>query len=468
MNLNVKDANGHNLNGWLEPAQKVAQRAETDIIVCGGGPAGVAAALSAAWSGASVTLIEAQGCLGGVWTSGLLSLILDSSNKTGLLPRLLDELQKDGVKHLAETPGKIYDPERMKRCLESFCVSAGVNVRLYTRVCAAYRGGDTNRLQTIVTESKSGREAWKARVFIDATGDGDLAAQAGCGFDIGHPDDGSLQPMTLMGLVAGVRYEDIEYWVHDFKKSYGTDQARLREIWSETGMTPSYGMPMLLRIQEDVFALMANHEYGVSAINADDLTKATMRSRDEIHRLVDALRSRGDVWSSLRLVTTASHIGVREARRIHGRYTVSIEDLKSGLRHPDGICRVTFPVDIHALKGDDDRGYDNGGVLAKPYDIPLHALIAQDVDGLLMAGRCISGDFWAHASYRVTGNAVVLGEAAGACAAIAVRNDVLPHSVPSEDIHSYLAHTWSRLECSVKTASIGTPRMVRFSEGCSK
>ncbi|HCR90548.1 MAG TPA: FAD-dependent oxidoreductase, partial [Prolixibacteraceae bacterium] len=124
--------------------------------------------------------------------------------------------------------------------------------------------------------------------------------------------------------------------------------------------------------------------------------------------------------------------GIRDGRRIHGRYTVSREDLIQGTTHDDAVVRPSFEVDIHAM---DKKSNDKDGPIShenfkmKPYDIPLRALIAKDVDGLMMAGRCISGDFTAHASYRVTGNAVALGEAAGVVAAIAATSKRMPHEV---------------------------------------
>ena len=123
--------------------------------------------------------------------------------------------------------------------------------------------------------------------------------------------------------------------------------------------------------------------------------------------------------------------GVRDGRRIAGRYTVNKDDLINGARYEDAVTRPTFPVDIHAISAEHNKtaAYSNAGVKVKPYDIPLRALIAKDVDGLMMAGRCISGDFIAHASYRVTGNSVAMGEAAGAVAALAATSKRLPHEV---------------------------------------
>ena len=156
-----------------------------------------------------------------------------------------------------------------------------------------------------------------------------------------------------------------------------------------------------------------------------------MRARAEVLHTVDALRALGGPWTGMQVVATAEQIGIREGRRIHGRYLVSRDDLISGARHPDAVARVTFNVDIHApdRKKNEAETISHGGFKMKPYDIPLRALIAKDLDGLMMAGRCISGDFIAHASYRVTGNAVAMGEAAGAVAALAARTGRLPHEI---------------------------------------
>jgi hypothetical protein len=175
--------------------------------------------------------------------------------------------------------------------------------------------------------------------------------------------------------------------------------------------------------------MLANHEYGVQADDAEGITAATMRARAELNEIVNRLRKLGGCWKNLKLMDTSSRIGTREGRRIHGLYTVTSDDLRGGARHDDAVCRVLFGVDVHAPKRDAPRAVEQPTVRSRPYDIPLRALIARDVDGLMMAGRCISGDFYAHASYRVTGNSAVLGEAAGRTAAAAARTDRLPQEV---------------------------------------
>jgi hypothetical protein len=201
------------------------------------------------------------------------------------------------------------------------------------------------------------------------------------------------------------------------------------------GITPSYGMPTLFLIRENLVMIMVNHEYNIKAFDATEITDATVRARAEVYNIVRGLNKLGGPWEGMQIVATPEQIGIRDGRRIQGRYTVTKEDLVVGARHNDGVTRPTFGVDIHATdrKTNEVETISRGGIKMIPYDIPLRALIAKDVDGLMMAGRCISGDFTAHASYRVTGNAVAMGEAAGAVAALAAKNNKLPHEIDWSD-----------------------------------
>lgn len=425
---------GSETNVVEEPARQVSVAEEADVVVCGAGPAGVAAALASARSGAATRLIEANGCLGGVWTAGLLSWILDTSNKTGLMRELLVRLEQRGASHVFG--GSVgYDVEEMKLLLEEMCLEAGVRIRLHTRVSAAVRNA-AGRLEAVITDSKSGREAFRAKAFIDCTGDGDFAAQAGCGFDYGDPQTGQAQPMSFICLLSGIEPEGVSPFVRELIE--GTDWSvtkdNLRKAMNDVGVDPSYAKPTLFYIRPGLFCLMANHEYGVAGTNADQLTQASLRGRAEVHRLINALRAGGGPWKDVRIIATPEHIGVREGRRIHGRYTVTTQDLIDGAVHEDAVCQVRFGVDVHSTDPTKTKGIASKGVRAKPYDVPYRALVAKDVDGLLMAGRNISGDFIAHSSYRVTGDSVPMGEAAGVAAALAAKSGRLPHELPWAEI----------------------------------
>lgn len=417
----------------LEPARRLPVGARWDVVVCGGGPAGIAAAVSARRTGAEVLLLEAGGCVGGVWTRGLLSNIIDAGNKGGFMEELLQRLRREGRQF---TPTG-YDVESMKWILEQFCLAEGVDLLLHTRVVATHRLD--NRLDCVITENASGRQAWRAGVFVDCTGNGDLAAAAGCGYDMGDPADGGVQPLSLMALVSGIqgdRLMDLGLLrrIGASAEEKAAIKTRLHEEFLRAGFHPSFSRPILFPIRNDLLALMVNHQYGVRCDDADALSKATLQARDEVNRAVQALRSLGGCWSDLVLSQTADHIGVREGRRIHGLHTIVADDLVRGDSHPEAVCRCTFCVDIHSTNPGENKGYGNRGVEARPYDIPRGSLIAKDVDGLLMAGRCISGDFFAHASYRVTGNAVAMGEYAGCHAALAALSGCLPPAIPHADV----------------------------------
>jgi FAD dependent oxidoreductase len=431
----------HQPGVFLEPSREIPLKSDADVIVCGAGPAGVTAAITAARAGAKVRLFEAHGSLGGVWTSSLLGYLLDF-NKPGFNVELVKRLREREAIHGEGMNGLSYHPEEMKLLLEELCTLADVNVQLHTRVAAAYREG--RQLTTIVTESKSGRQAWKAPVFIDTTGDGDLGAMAGCEFEIGKQQSCPCQPMTMYALLVVKDVTQIADCIHgtgDNGRHVGPKA--FQDTLKRAGVVPSYGHACLFPIQGNLVLLMANHEYGINASNAAQVTEATLRARGEIHRIVRSLRKLGGAWDGVQIAATPEQIGIRDGRRIRGRYIVTSADLIKGATQDDAVVRTTFPVDIHALSADENKksAYSNAGVKMKPYDIPLRALIARDVDGLLMAGRCISGDFIAHASYRVTGNAVAMGEAAGATAAIAAKTKHAPHDIPWSEVQPVIENT---------------------------
>lgn len=427
-----------------EPARNLPVKDEVDVIVCGGGPAGIAAAITAARAGADVRLFEMHGCLGGTWTSGLLTWIFDL-DKPGIAKEIREKLDERGARRGTDKDNFVYEPDEMKLLLEDMFVEAGIKLRLMTQLVAAYK--DNNRLTTIITESKSGREAWRAKVFIDATGDGDLGALSGCGWDLGRPEDGLCQPLTMNALAIVRDVAQLQKYIC----FYGGDQSwrgepnkNFKAEVRRAGIEPSYNVAKLFHVRDNVVLMMVNHEYGVKPFDTDAMTAATIHGRREVFNIARGLRSLGGVWDGLQVIASAEQIGIREGRRIHGLYTISEKDIIDGATFEDGIAKVNFGVDIHSLvkEGNKKEGY--GKIITKPYDIPLRSLIAKDVEGLMMAGRCISGDFVAHSSYRVTGNAVAMGEAAGVVAAIAAKSSRLPHEVGWGEAEAQLARIGQR------------------------
>jgi len=426
----------------IEPERELPVDEWADVIVAGGGPAGVAAAVSPARGGKRVRLFELQGCLGGVWTAGLLTYIFDF-DKSAIGWEIIRRLDALGARKVdkpdAATASRIqrdwvYEPEYMKFVCEEMCREAGVKVVLQCPVVAAYRDASDKNIDVVVTESKSGRQAWRAKTFIDCTGDGDLAALAGCGFDYGYENLGYGQPATMNALVAVDDGDKIADYVSNepamwtrLKLPDGRDEChhiyashKLKALLREQGLEPSYGDPTLFRFHKNVFCFMANHEYALRVDDAEAISEATMRARREVHALAAALAKLGGPWKGFRVIATAEQIGHRDARRIHGRYTVTKDDIERGTTFDD-VCTVSrTAVDIHGLDkkmNDKKAAGGSGGVKFSPFQIPLRACIAKDVNNLYMAGRNISGDFYAHASYRVTGSTVALGEAVGKAAA---------------------------------------------------
>lgn len=427
-----------------EPSRDIPISGNYDVIVCGGGPAGIAAALSSARSGSKTLLVELGGCLGGVWTSGLLTFIFDF-NKPGITEEIKQRLDAIGARRNKTENNFVYSPEPMKLIVEQMCLDSGVDILLHTRVVAAYL--KNKRLTTIVTESKSGREAWTANAFIDTTGDGDLGALAGNGWEMGLGDETCpCQPLTLNALAVVKDVEKLKDFLsfYDFNKADFKDHVQKYHVFKDeilrAGIDPSYGSPTLFPIKDNLVMIMANHEYNVKATDAREVTKATLNARAEVHKISQALAKLGGPWEGFQLIATADQIGIRDGRRLFGRYRMTKEDLANGRSFDDGVTRVNFGVDIHALDREKNktRPIDGSQIPMKPYQIPIRALIARDVDGLMMAGRCISGDFISHASYRVTGDAVAMGEAAGTVASIAARSNRMPHEVEWNEAKSLL------------------------------
>lgn len=414
----------------VEPSRELTIAGYYDTIVCGGGPAGFAAAVATGRNGAKTLLVELAGCLGGIWTSGNLSIILDGNGKEGVFKELLDRLKEEGgYLHTNYKEEFTHDAEVMKIVLEQMCAEAGVDLHLHTRIVDAVV--ENGAIQAVITESYSGRRAFTAHSFIDATGNGDLAFRAGCSFETGHPKTGQTQPASMLAILYGVPQSQEN-------TSIPEKHQELRSFLQSADVNPSYQSPCIFKLPNPNFSFfMMNHEYAVRCDSTEDISKATLNGRKELFESVKKLR-KAPGWENVHLVSTSSHIGIREGRRIKGLYKLVAEDLITGRAFPDGICEVSFQVDVHSLSRDAEIGYFDGGIEPKPYQIPYRSLVSGEISNLGMAGRCVSGDFWAHASYRVTGNSVPMGEAIGYAAAHAFRNNCSLHEVDGTEVSAYM------------------------------
>ena len=397
------------------------------VAVVGGGPAGVAAALAAARHGQRVLLVEGYGFLGGMWTMGMVNPLFDYENKGGICQELVERIEQAGMGVRNGPDIWNFDIETMKRLLDDLLREAGVTLLFHTWFAAPVL--EDGAVKGIVVENKGGRAAYLADIVIDCTGDGDVAFRAGAPCAIGNAE-GATQPMTLMMRVSNCDYIQDYY---DHRHFLGNElMEKLDSAFRRAGvedMTLNYRRPCVLQIPGSHEALIqTTHIRGRLAIDPVDLTEAEIEGRKLARDFLDLLRQWMPQFRDAHLDSTGPHIGIRESRRILGEYLLSLEDIRAHRRFDDGITTVTFWVDIHQPDGDNQRD-QHDDTLYTSYQIPYRCLVPRDVDRLLVAGRCISGTFEAHASYRVTGDCVAMGQAAGTAAALCVERDETPRAL---------------------------------------
>lgn len=407
-------------NKVREPENEIRIYDEVDVLVVGGGPAGIGAALSAARSGASTLLIERYGCFGGIWTAGLLNPYFDASEKGGIPAEIIERLRQhaggSAVHDWRSGKTVVFNYESMKYVLDTMVLDSNVRPLLYTQAVAAIMEGST--IKGVAIENKSGRSAILGTVVIDCTGDGDVAYHAGCDYELGRPSDGWTQPMTLQFKVRNFQ------WVWDENSGLLSEVLAKFNSPSDLATIPwESGAPVPVAGEADTIAMMWTHMHGLSGVDADQLTMAVMNGRKQVQKCMQLLSCAQEVVGNVVLTETAMQVGVREARRIVGDYYLGLHDLLEGRRFDDGICLVRFPIDIHGADG------SMHAKIIDPYEIPYRCLLPRNIEQLLVAGRCISGSHEAHASYRVTGNCVAMGEAAGTAAATAVKKHTSPRDL---------------------------------------
>lgn len=409
-----------------------------DVAVCGGGIAGACAAISAARNGAKVILIERSGSLGGTLTEGFMPLILDADNKGGIVKELYDFLNLHGMTSPRRgapkdssgnrIPGRMVDTEGCKYFFDKSCTDAGVKILFHSQVAGVnMNDGD---IESILVVTECGNYSLSADVYIDATGNGSLADLAGCSWDCGTPEGKIPSPTSIGVCTVGMP--------SDF---YGTnstaDKDAYAKMLSENDIRISAEQACVKILPSCAsWDMGMNFQYGVMPDDIESLSRAVVEGRRESFETIEA-HKKIPGYENLYTVFTSSHIGVREGRRIYGEYRITDDDIIEGKRFDDAVCLVTFGVDVHKLKSDDTtectRGYKT-----KPYNIPYRALLPLRVNNLILAGRCISGDFYPHASYRVMGNMAATGEAAGFAAAECSKEKISPKTYDGKRVRQFM------------------------------
>ncbi len=405
-----------------EPIGKTVRRsvkapvvADTEVLVVGGGLAGVAAAVTAARMGADVLLVERAGSLGGMATTGFVPPAFNRTVAEGVVAEFCDRLQSVGGAEQNR------NPEIMKYVLLSMLRDSGAKVMLYTlAVDAIVRDGT---IRGIIVENKAGTQAIRARVVIDCTGDGDIAAKAGAPVEIGRGRDDETQTQTLVFLLGNVnvpKLMPVRMDIPVFVK-----KARENSDYSVPYAGGAAIQPVVLG-EHGVVNVNSINIPEVSGLKVEDLTYSHVEAQREALELVDFYRKYVPGCESCYLLSTAEYIGVRETRRIIGEYVLTGEDALAGATFEDGIARGFYPIDIHSP---DRTGDAAGARLSRPYEIPYRCLVPKNVGNLLVAGRCISADHVAHGSLRVMGTTMPLGEAAGCAAALSIAENKPPRDL---------------------------------------
>ncbi len=408
---------------------------ETDVLVLGSGPSGFAAAYSAAKNGAKVILVEQCGDVGGISTSGLMSHWTGTCGS----PLYHEILKRSAAKNEGEWKDKVtkyIDPEKLKTLYLEMLSEVNVKIMLYTFAVDAICEGDKVLGATVV--NKSGMIDIYAKVTIDATGDGDIAAKSGVEFILGRESDKKMQPATLMFKVGGVDYERAAF-LQSFEERYQTEKGELQSLAKQHIPYPAGHILTYKSTLPGVVTCNMTNVTGIDGTNADDLTKATIACRNQLDTIIKYLREFVPGFENCYIISSGSLIGVRETRHFKGKYTLTERDISEAMIFEDYVVKdAFFNFDIHNITG---AGLDKTGVQhnfkqKNGYTIPYRCLLPETKEGLLLCGRNISGTHMAHSNFRAMPICVGIGEAAGTAAAIAVKSKFKLSDVCSVDIRN--------------------------------
>jgi hypothetical protein len=426
---------------------------EYDLLVAGGGPAGTCAAIAAARQGLSTILVDENGCFGGMATAGLVNpftpywqwrpdgrLDKGAPSNAGIFAEILSQLEAHGA--LAED-GVTFNEEALKLVLDRLVAGSGATPLLHARVIDANVGvcGAGKTVMAWIA-TKSGLQGIRARYFIDATGDGDLASAAGLPFEQGRPGDGKTQPMTLSFRLGGVDASAFPSHIDPgkFQNNYAVGEMDARYLaMKKLGRivrNPRDDLVALGHMLEGVMHFNSTRIPNLSGVDAEDLTAAELEGREQVHELHRFLKEAMPGFAGSTLLMTGSRVGVRETRRLKGAYALHEDDVLGAKKFPDGIARGTWHVELHDPDGPGTR------VERIPpddyYTIPYRCLYAPGFQNVLVAGRSISSTRAANSSSRVMPICASLGQAAGLAAALAAADGIPVEQVDTERLRKLI------------------------------
>jgi len=433
-----------------------------DVIVIGGGTAGAVAAVAAARGGAKTLIVEKDSHLGGTAVYGIPFLgVVSGSGEIvnhGMVSELIDRLQSEdfsfGIARGANwnVPDKYefslvpFDPEGLKFVLQEMCEEAGVEVLFNSILLSAAKEGSQVTQVTVCT--KAGLEELKAKAFIDCTGDGDLNEKAGGSFQ----ERGALQNSSILFHIGGVDLEAFHQALEDEDHILGKGSWHTRIIEK----SKSEGAPKSLvhmaghlkpfddertvtftavSYRDGEIYLNATRTAGVDGTDPWQVSRAEFEERRHVLETFRAMKKTVPGFANATLLYT-SPLGIRQSRNILGDYTITREDVVEGRSFEDEVARGAYPIDIHDPKGGRTQFQfiKDGG----SYEIPYRAMLPKGIDGIIVAGRCISADHNAHGTIRIMGCVLNQGEAAGTAAALCIREGKLPRQLDGKTLKSAL------------------------------
>ena len=423
-----------------------------DVIVAGGGMAGVSAAVSAARHGASVLLVEQSAMLGGLGTSGLMTMVMASRRWFyGLGKELMDSLIADGAARVIDDyPVKDYtripfDAESMKRALDTMVLDSGAQVLMYSKITGIKM--EKGSISALRVNGPMGDFTLRANIYIDATGDGMLAYYAGEQYDVGD-ENGNVQAPTMTAYYAGIDFERYEAFLKTYECK-GNGIAKVNMIHDLAPKAVADGVlsvcdlhhPGIFRISPcfNVGVMNAGHVYGAECLSPEGLTRATIAGRKMAKEYLDFYRRYVPGFEKAYMVNTGSVLGLRETRRFKGRYVTTFADKAAYRKSDDAIMRFDGGAvsDVHASSAD-PKAYQAYYQLFTARqnlreddwaELPYRSLLPQKTNNLILAGRCLSADRETQGQLRIMGYCFMMGQAAGTAAALAVQRSALPMEV---------------------------------------
>lgn len=406
-----------------------------DVVVAGAGPAGICAAVEAARSGAKVAIIERYGCVGGNLTIGYVGPLLGGV----CAGTMAEEIEA----RICPAFGLVPDFEKAKIELTAMLDEAGVDVFLQTVVTGADMDGE--HLKSVSTHGKFGELEFAADVFIDATGDGDLAVKCGCPWERGRNGDKLLQPVSIMFTIDGVDPDQKLLCCHE---EHYTDLGDGREYLDLCHKACASGeLPENVNIVRlyktgtpDGRMVNATQENYIDPLDAKDMAKAESSLRKQMGQIVAFLKNNIPGFENISIRGSSSTVGVRESRRITGRYVLTGQDMLDKKTYPDTVVHnAGFCFDIHNPDGPGQSENREGCPISPPpYDIPFACMSPLGCENLITAGRCISGTHMAHSSYRVMRICMAMGQAAGAAAKIMCDTGTTNATVDTDALREHL------------------------------